>query len=55
MYYVFYYKPKNSRILYQSSYEPSYLMLIPCFILVILSIFIGYLTKDMIIGMGTNF
>lgn len=31
------------------------IMMIPLIILVIGSIFIGYLTKDMIIGMGTNF
>nr|AJF36674.1 NADH dehydrogenase subunit 5 [Gefionella okellyi] len=55
MYYVFFNDPRNSKVLYTFSYEPSYYMLIPCFILVFLSIFIGYLTKDMMIGMGTNF
>jgi NADH-ubiquinone oxidoreductase chain 5 len=35
--------------------ESSIFMLIPLFILGVGSIFIGYLTKDMFVGLGTNF
>ena len=36
-------------------HESSILMLIPLFILGVGSIFIGYLTKDLFVGVGTNF
>lgn len=36
-------------------HESSLLMCIPLFILSLCSIFIGYLTKDMFLGLGTNF
>jgi len=37
------------------SHEPSLFMTIPLILLALGSIFIGYITKDMFIGLGTNF
>lgn len=36
-------------------HESSFFIIFPLFILSIFSVFIGYLTKDMFIGLGTNF
>nr|YP_010164475.1 Nad5 [Polyopes lancifolius]QRM91070.1 Nad5 [Polyopes lancifolius] len=44
-----------SRITFQSIHESSSIMLLPLVILSIGSIFIGYLTKDLFIGLGTDF
>nr|YP_004062168.1 NADH dehydrogenase subunit 5 [Gracilariophila oryzoides]ADR03184.1 NADH dehydrogenase subunit 5 [Gracilariophila oryzoides]APC24934.1 NADH dehydrogenase subunit 5 [Gracilariophila oryzoides] len=38
-----------------NSHEPSLCMLLPLIILGLGSIFVGYLTKDLFIGLGTNF
>jgi len=39
----------------EHAHEPSILMSTPLFFLAFGSIFIGYLTKDMSIGLGTDF
>ena len=38
-----------------NSHDSSFLMSFPLFILSLGSIFMGYLTKDMFLGLGTNF
>ena len=50
-------KPNGFKIYYNYKviHEPSNLMRIPLYILAFGSIFIGYLFKDMVIGLGTNF
>nr|YP_009511833.1 NADH dehydrogenase subunit 5 [Gracilaria ferox]AXI97710.1 NADH dehydrogenase subunit 5 [Gracilaria ferox] len=45
----------TTRIIILKSHEPSLLMLIPLIILGFGSIFIGYLGKDLFIGLGTDF
>nr|YP_009511909.1 NADH dehydrogenase subunit 5 [Gracilariopsis longissima]AXI97836.1 NADH dehydrogenase subunit 5 [Gracilariopsis longissima]UAD89938.1 NADH dehydrogenase subunit 5 [Gracilariopsis longissima] len=44
-----------SRNIILNSHEPSLYMLLPLIILGFGSIFVGYLTKDLFIGLGTNF
>lgn len=49
-------RPTNAfKQVIQHAHEPSKFMGIPLFILSIVSIFIGYLTKDLMIGAGTDF
>ena len=55
LYLTFLSKPNGYRVLILNAHEAPWRMALPLFILVIPSMFIGYLTKDMIIGLGTNF
>ena len=55
LYLVFLSMPNGNKNIILNAHEGSLRMSIPLFILSILSIFIGYLTKDMFIGFGTNF
>lgn len=55
LYLTFLSKPNGYRVLILNAHEAPWRMALPLFILVIPSIFIGYLTKDMIIGLGSNF
>lgn len=55
IYYVFYRIPNNSKIIYNKIHESSWVMLIPMIILSILSIILGYLTRDIYLGLGTPF
>lgn len=54
LYLVFLNVPNSNKYTYYNISESSYTMLIPMFILVIYSIFIGYITKDIYIGMGSS-
>jgi NADH-ubiquinone oxidoreductase chain 5 len=55
LYLTFLSKPNGYRIILLQAHEAPLGMALPLFILAIPSIFIGYLTKDMIIGLGTDF
>ena len=55
LYLTFLSNPNGFRISTINAHEAPWKMALPLFILAIPSIFIGYLTKDMIIGLGTNF
>lgn len=55
LYLTFLSKPNGHRVIILNAHEAPWRMALPLFILAIPSIFIGYLTKDMIIGLGTNF
>jgi NADH-ubiquinone oxidoreductase chain 5 len=55
LYLTFLSKPNGFRVLIINAHEAPLRMALPLFILAIPSIFIGYLTKDMIIGLGTDF
>jgi NADH-ubiquinone oxidoreductase chain 5 len=55
LYLTFLSKPNGFRVLIVNAHEAPLRMALPLFILAIPSIFIGYLTKDMIIGLGTDF
>ena len=55
LYLVFLSKPNGNKNIILNAHEGSLRMSLPLFILSIFSIFIGYLTKDMFIGFGTNF
>jgi proton-translocating NADH-quinone oxidoreductase chain L len=52
---VFLAEPNGNRFNILNSHEGSWRMTLPLFLLSILSIFIGYFTKDLFIGFGTNF
>jgi len=55
LYLTFLSKPNGYRVLITGAHEAPLRMALPLFILAIPSIFIGYLTKDMIIGLGSDF
>jgi NADH-ubiquinone oxidoreductase chain 5 len=55
LYLVFLSKPNGNKNIILNAHEGSLRMSIPLFLLSLFSIFIGYLTKDMFIGFGTNF
>jgi len=55
LYLTFLSKPNGYRVLITGAHEAPIRMALPLFILAIPSIFIGYLTKDMIIGLGSDF
>jgi NADH-ubiquinone oxidoreductase chain 5 len=55
LYLTFLSKPNGFRVLILNAHEAPLRMALPLFVLAIPSIFIGYLTKDMIIGLGTDF
>lgn len=52
---TFFNKTNAFKFSIENMHDAPLIMIIPLIILVIGSIFIGYLTKDMIIGMGTNY
>jgi proton-translocating NADH-quinone oxidoreductase chain L len=55
LYLVFLSNPNGNKNVILHAHEGSWRMTLPLFILSILSISIGYLSKDMFIGFGTNF
>lgn len=55
IYLTFLSNPNGKRIIIQHAHESNWKMLLPLGLLAIPSIFIGYLTKDLFIGFGTNF
>jgi NADH-ubiquinone oxidoreductase chain 5 len=55
LYLIFYNIPNSNRYTYHIIHESDYIMLIPMIILAILSIFIGYLTRDIYLGFGSPF
>jgi len=55
IYLVFLSQPNGNRIIIFNAHEPSWKMGLPLFLLCFLSINIGYLTKDLFIGFGTDF
>ncbi len=55
LYLTFLSNPHSSQSSYQDSHESPWPMTIPLFILSIGSIFVGYLFRDMYIGMGSSF
>jgi len=54
-YLIFLSNPNGNRQFYNFIHENSWRICIPLFILSLCSIFVGFLTKDLFIGFGTNF
>ena len=52
---TFLHKPNGNKIIIMNAHEPSWKMALPLCLLCILSVNIGFLTKDLFIGFGTNF
>jgi proton-translocating NADH-quinone oxidoreductase chain L len=55
LYLVFLSKPNGNKVTILNAHEGSWRMTLPLFLLSLLSIFIGYLSKDLFIGFGTHF
>jgi NADH-ubiquinone oxidoreductase chain 5 len=55
MYLTFLRLPAGYKSVYEHAHEPGLFMLIPLMVLSILSIIVGYILKDMFIGLGTTF
>jgi NADH-ubiquinone oxidoreductase chain 5 len=55
IYLTFWTKTNSYKKIIMNSHDSSFLMSFPLFILSLGSIFMGYLTKDMFLGLGTNF
>ena len=55
LYLTFITNPNGPVINYKHAHESDMFMSIPLVILAIFSIFFGYITKDIFIGLGTNF
>jgi len=55
LYLVFLASPNGNKIMFQHTHEPSWKMTFPLVLLSILSVLIGFLTKDIFIGFGTDF
>ena len=55
LYITFLANPNGSLISYKHAHEGDFFMVLPLIILAIFSIFFGYLTKDIYIGLGSNF
>jgi proton-translocating NADH-quinone oxidoreductase chain L len=55
LYLVFLSKPNGNKNIILNAHEGSLRMSLPLFILSIMSIFVGFVTKDMFIGFGTDF
>nr|YP_004927809.1 NADH dehydrogenase subunit 5 [Yarrowia alimentaria]CCC29092.1 NADH dehydrogenase subunit 5 [Yarrowia alimentaria] len=55
LYLTFYGNPNNSTITYYNAHESNMYMTLPMFILAIFAMFAGWLTKDMYLGVGTDF
>jgi NADH-ubiquinone oxidoreductase chain 5 len=47
--------PNGPKINYLGTHEAPFIMAVPLVLLAIMSIFFGYVTKDLFIGVGTNF
>jgi len=47
--------PNGPKINYLGTHEAPFIMAIPLVLLAIMSVFFGYVTKDLFIGVGTNF
>jgi NADH-ubiquinone oxidoreductase chain 5 len=55
LYLTFLNNPNGHKEFIKTAHEPSLYMILPLILLAFGSIFIGYITKDMFIGLGTNF
>jgi len=55
LYLVFLSSPNGNKFIISNAHEGSWRMTLPLFVLCMLSIFIGYLSKDFFIGFGTDF
>lgn len=55
IYLVFWIETNSDKKIFYHAHESNFIMLLPLFILSVGSIFIGYITKDMFLGLGTNF
>jgi len=55
IYYTFLSSPNGSKAIYTHAHDAPPIMSLPLIILAFGSIFVGYLGKDMMIGLGTNF
>jgi NADH-ubiquinone oxidoreductase chain 5 len=55
LYLTFLSSPKGSIVYYKKAHESDIFISLPLVILAIFSIFFGYLTKDIFIGLGSNF
>jgi len=55
IFYTFFGTPNGSKVIYESTHEASFLMSIPLFILSLASIFFGFISKDLFIGLGSTF
>lgn len=55
LYLTFLNNSNSQQQILKGAHEPSFFMLFPLVLLAFGSIFIGYITKDMFIGLGTNF
>src|SRR3546814_17414587 len=55
LYLTFLANPNGKRVVIENAHESGWKMLLPLAILAIPSIFIGYLTKDLFIGLGSDF
>lgn len=54
VYYIFINTPNSPKYIYMNLHENSFFMYIPMIILTILSIFVGYITKDLYLGLGSE-
>jgi len=55
IFYTFFGTPNGSKVIYENAHDSSFLMSLPLFFLSLGSIFLGFLTKDLFIGLGTTF
>jgi NADH-quinone oxidoreductase subunit L len=55
LFFVFFCRPKMSRVVFESVHEANIFMSLPLFFLSLMSIFIGYIFSDAFIGFGTFF
>jgi proton-translocating NADH-quinone oxidoreductase chain L len=55
IYLVFLSVPNSNKVIIQNAHEASWKMSLPLFLLAILTVLIGFLTKDIFIGFGTPF
>jgi len=53
MFLTFLIKPNAPLFIIRTAHEPGIIMILPLIFLSIASIFIGYISKDMIIGIGS--
>jgi len=52
---VFLTTPNGSKSVYANTHEASWLVIIPFFLLALFSIFFGYISSDLFVGVGTDF
>jgi NADH-ubiquinone oxidoreductase chain 5 len=55
LYLTFLEEPQGRRVIYSISHDAPFFMFIPLFILSFGSIFIGYISRDLFIGLGSSF